>query len=112
MKRLLRGCLQPLRAALHAAAQRQRRRDPGRSASGRARVSPAHSPLRAQTVAISRFAPPGHGSLATARCSVTRPCGELVEPDLARVALRQRVRRDQPEAAAAAAAAAPARRKK
>ena len=31
---------------------------------------PSHTPRRAQTVAISKLAPPGHGWLATARYNV------------------------------------------
>ena len=44
--------------------------------------------------------------------TVNRPAAlsELVQPDLARVTLRNRIRRDQPEAAARAAAASDARR--
>ena len=63
-------------------------------------LEPAQPSRRAHTVAISRFAPPGHGSLEIARCTVQPVVDELVEADLACVALGDRVRRDQPEAAA------------
>ena len=78
----------------------ERRRDAAAPRSGRDDDEPAQALRRAQTVAISRFAPPGHGSLATARWIVQPPLNELIESDLARVALSERVRSDQPEAAA------------